>query len=199
MHKHAWAIGIALTGLLLTTRAKAAMVMPFNVEQMAQRAEKIFVGTCTKVERTVNAQGVPVIEVSFAVSETIKGNAGDTVTFRQIDPAPRQQTDPTPQQGSHLRIRSLWSAAALAGVPAYAPGEEVMLFLAKEGQLGLTAPVGLFQGKMPVTTTASGERFVINSALKKTERADLALPEPGKAGSYAQFMTSIRAATRPAQ
>ncbi len=199
MNKRAWVIGMLLAGLMFTTGAEAAMVMPFNVEEMTQRAEKIFVGTCTKVEHTVNAQGMPVVEVSFAVSETLKGEVGDTVTFRQIDPAPQRQTGSEPQSGSRFRVRGLWSAAVLAGVPAYAPGEKALLFLAREGQLGLTAPVGLLQGKMPVTTTASGKKLVTNSALKRTERVDLALPEPGKAGGYDQFVTTIRAIVQPAQ
>jgi hypothetical protein len=199
MRKYLWIIRILIASVPLLAKAEAAMVMPFTVEQMAQRAEKIFVGTCTKVEHTVNAQGMPVIEVSFSVSEALKGEVGDTVTFRQIDPTPRQQTDLVSGQGSHLRVRSLWSAAALAGVPTYAPGEEMMLFLAKEGQLGLTAPMGLWQGKMAVTTTATGEKRVINGALKKTARKDLTLPEPGQAASYDQFVAAIRAATRPAQ
>lgn len=202
MHKYLWIIGLWIASVIFTifiTRVEAVMVMPLTVEQMAQRAEKIFVGTCTKVEHTVNAQGMPVIEVSFSVSATLKGEVGDTVMFRQIDPTARQETDLTLPQGPHVRVGSLWSAATLAGVPTYIPGEEVMLFLAKVGPLGLTAPIGLWQGKMAVMTTASGEKRVTNGALKNTTRKDLTLPEPGQAANYDQFVAAIRAATRPEQ
>src|ERR1051326_3496843 len=115
MNKCTRTIGMLLAGLMLTTMAEGAMVLSFNVEQMAQRAEKIFVGTCTNVEHTVNAQGTPVVEVSFAISESLKGEVGDSITFRQIDPTPPQQTALAPQQGPGLRMRRPWSAAVLAG------------------------------------------------------------------------------------
>jgi len=192
-------IRVLIAGLMFTTSVEAAMVMPFSVEEMTKGAEKIFVGTCVGAERSVNDQEIPVLTVTFAVTEAIKGEVGETVTFRQLDPTPQQQTDLAPQQAGHFRVISPWFAASLAGVPTYAPGEEVMLFLASEGKLGLTAPIGLFQGKLPVTATASGEKLITNSALKKTELTTVSLPEPGKAGSYDQFVTAIRAIVQSAQ
>jgi len=198
MNRSAWVIGPLVAGVVLTASAEAAMVMPLNVEEMTQRAEKIFVGTCTRAERTVNAQGIPVLDITFAVTEAIKGEVGKTVTFRQIDPMP-QQIDSTPQLPANVRRRSIWSAASLAGVPTYSPEEEVMLFLAGEGKLGLTAPVGLFQGKLPVTATPAGKKLITNQALKKSELTDVPLPEPGKTANYDQFVTAIRAIAQSAQ
>ena len=82
--------------LFLATRTEAVMVMPFNVEELAKRAEKVFVGTCTKVSHRVNEQGVPVVEVTFAVAEAVKGEVGTTVTFQQIDPHRQQPSHPHP-------------------------------------------------------------------------------------------------------
>ena len=73
------------------------MVMPFNVEELARRAEKVFVGTCTKVSHKVNDRGIPVVEVTFAVAETIKGEAGSTVTFQQFDAQPQPHPHRPPQ------------------------------------------------------------------------------------------------------
>src|SRR5262249_23646894 len=124
MNKRAWAMGVLITGLMCTMSTEAAMVLPFNVEEITGRAEKIFVGTCTQVEHTVNEQGFPIVTVTFSVTEVLKGTVGDTITFRQLDPTHQQQIDP--------HLISPWSAAALAGVPTYTLGEEAMLFLAGE-------------------------------------------------------------------
>ena len=59
----------------------------------------------------------------------------------------------------------IFSARGNRGLPSYTPGEEVLLFLAAPGKLGLTAPIGLTQGKLPVTTLASGEKIITNTSL----------------------------------
>jgi hypothetical protein len=184
-------VGMSAVSVLLATVAEAVMVMPLSIEEMTQRAEKIFVGKCTHAERSVSPQGIPVLTLTFAVGEVLKGNVGLTVTFRQLDPSPQSPRNP--------RVRSIWSGAALANVPTYTPGEESLLFLAREGQLGLTAPVGLLQGKLPVATAPTGEKQITNSALKQTQRPNISVPEPGKAAHYGQFVAAIRTLVQPAQ
>jgi hypothetical protein len=184
-------LGIVAVNVVLATVAEAVMVTPLSIEEMTQRAEKIFVGTCTRAERSVSPQGIPIVTLTFTVGEVIKGDVGPTVTFRQLDPAPQSSRNP--------RVRSMWSGATLANVPTYTPGEESLLFLAREGQLGLTAPVGLLQGKLPVATAPTGERQITNRALKQTQRLNLAVPEPGKAAHYGQFVAAIRALVQPTQ
>jgi hypothetical protein len=184
-----WVVGTLVAGSVVTSPAAATMIMAFSVEEMAQRADKIFVGSCLKTEHSVTDQGVPVLEVSFAVHEAIKGTIAGTVTFRQIDPTSQGLTSGP----------GLWSAASLAGVPTYLVGEEVLLFLAEESGFGLTAPVGLFQGKMPVTATAAGKKVITNQALKSSKRVSVPLPEPGQAAAYDQFIAALRTITQPAQ
>lgn len=189
MKRRAWAIAVLITGLLFTARGEATMVLPLSMEEMAQRAEKIFVGTCTKVERSVNPQGIPVIQVTFAVSETLKGEVGKTVTFQQLDPTPPPQQGVT-LQGKNLQLRRMWTTTPVE-VPSYSPGEELLLFLASPGKLGLTAPVGLSQGKLPVKVTATGEKLIVNTA-QKDSAGSSALPAPGKAGSYSESLAALR-------
>lgn len=199
MHRTIPAVGACLVSLILATTATAVMIMPLDVEEMTQRAGKIFVGTCTKVEREVNAQGMPIVAVTFTVSEAIKGEVGQTVTFRQIDPTARAQSEAAVPQSSRFRVRSLWSAAALANVPSYAPGEEALLFLGREGKLGLTAPVGLSQGKFPVRALGSGEKVITNTALKTMPSTGVAFPEPGKTAQYGYVVKTIRALAQSAR
>jgi hypothetical protein len=197
MQRKFWAIATFIVGLVLAIRAEAVMVMPFNIEELAKRADKVFVGTCTKVSQSVNAQNIPVIEVTFTVTEAVKGKVGETVTFQQVDP--QGQRSPTPRPTADERVsenpQSIFSAAAIAGLPYYTPGEEALLFLATPGKLGLTAPIGLTQGKLPVTTLASGEKIITNTSLRKTALTDGAIPDPGRTARYDRFLTVLRTIT----
>jgi hypothetical protein len=199
MKRKAGVIIALLVTMGFSSRAEAIMVMPFNLEELARRAEKVFVGTCTNVSHKVNDRGIPVVEVTFTVAETIKGEVGSTVTFQQFD----AQTQPPPQPTTaNDRIRELpqgiFAKAALIGMPAYWPGEEVVLFLAAPGKLGLTSPIGLVQGKLPITTLASGEKMVTNTALRKTATTDSTLPDPGKTARYDHFLKALRTMTQTA-
>ena len=193
MKRKAWVIIALLVTIEFSSRAEAVMVVPFNLEELARRAEKVFVGTCTNVSHKVNDRGIPVVEVTFVVTETIKGEVGSTVTFQQFDAQTQLPSSPTT---ANDRIRELpqgiFAKATLIGMPTYQPGEEVVLFLAAPGKLGLTSPIGLVQGKLPITTLASGEKMVTNTALRKTATTDSTLPDPGKTARYDHFLKALR-------
>ena len=94
MIRKAWVIIALLVTMDFSTRAEAVMVVPFNLEELARRAEKVFVGTCTNVSHKVNERGIPVVEATFVVTETIKGEVGSTVTFQQFDAQTRLPLPP---------------------------------------------------------------------------------------------------------
>ena len=194
MQRKFWAACTLATILFFfSTRIEAITVMSFSVEELAARAEKVFVGTCTNVSHKVNDRGVPVVEVTFAVAETIKGEVGSTVTFQQFEAQTRLSP---PSAAANDRIRELpqgiFAKAALIGMPTYRLREEVVLFLAAPGKLGLTSPIGLVQGKLPITTLASGEKMVTNTALRKTASTDSTLPDPGQTARYDHFLKALR-------
>jgi len=198
MQRKLWGTGIFMVALCFPTHAAATMVMSITVEELAARAEKVFVGTCTNVSHRVNGLGIPVTEVTFAVSEVVKGEVGSTVTFQQID----TQAQQGPLKAASKDIlqenpRGFFAKAGIANLPNYRPGEEVLLFLAAPGKLGLTAPIGLTQGKLPVTTLTSGEKVITNTAFKKTTATNVAFPDPGKTAPYAQFLKTLRGLTQP--
>jgi len=193
MKRKTWTTIALLVIIGFSPRAEAVMVMPFNVEELARRAEKVFVGTCTNVSHKVNDRGIPVVEVTFVVTETIKGEVGSTVTFQQFDAQTRL---PPPPTTANDRIRELpqgiFAKAALIEMPTYQLRQEVVLFLAAPGKLGLTSPIGLVQGKLPIITLASGEKMVTNTALRKTATTDSTLPDPGKTARYDHFLKALR-------
>ncbi|RPI25830.1 MAG: hypothetical protein EHM61_13330 [Acidobacteria bacterium] len=112
--------------------------------ELVQRADRVFHGKClTRESRGENAS-VPIVEYTFEVKKAIKGVAeGERVVFRQVD-------------GSEV------GEPGIPGVPQYAVGQELVLFLKKESRRGLTSPVGLGQGAFVVKKNGRREAEVVN-------------------------------------
>ena len=201
MQRKLWHLAFLVVGVLLAGQSEAFMVTPLNIEDLTKRADKVFVGTCQTVSRSVNAHGIPVIDVTFTVGAVIKGEVGTTITFQQIDPqAPRTPVaSATQEKQISENSRSIFAAASIASLPNYTPGEEVLLFLAAPGKLGLTAPIGITQGKLPITTLPSGEKVITNTALRKTALPNSSLPDPGKAMHYDRMLSVLQTLTDASQ
>jgi hypothetical protein len=89
----------------------------------------------------IDGQNLPYTEVTVRVSDSILGDTGSTLTFRQFGLLePREM----PNGITNLQVSP-------AGWPRFQQGEQVMLFLYKEAELtGLQTTVGLFQGKFTI-------------------------------------------------
>lgn len=123
--------------MLAAGSARASQVRPINLEQMSERAAKIFTGRCLETSVTLDPQlGREITVVTFAVEQAFKGETEPTVTIKMID--------------------------GIAGLPRFNAGEEVILFLYEESALGLSSPVGLGQGRFKVVTDKLGRRIALN-------------------------------------
>lgn len=195
MNMRNWISGVFLASCLsfnlLATQASAFSLAPFSVQQMAQQADKIFVGTCISVEEHMNAYGLSVLTITFAVHEALKGNVGETVTFQQLNPVQPPSANP--------RVGGLRTDISTFSLPRYESGEEAVLFLAKKGRIGLTSPLGLSQGKIPVSVSQTGQKMIKNTALREEGRYQSGIPARGQAGEYRQFVTAVRALVQNGQ
>ncbi len=134
--------------LLFSMPAQALTVLQLNAEQMTHLSKWVFVGECTEV-KTVRLRNVgKAIEVTFAVEDMIKGPRQNTITYRQI-----ASLQGEPSIGADL--------------PTYEVGEESLVFLSEEGPKGLTAPIGIFQGKFDMVTNTNGTRYIRNGVNNK--------------------------------
>jgi hypothetical protein len=123
--------------------AEATVVLRLPLARVTREAGRIVHGTVVEVRAGRDDAGLPATWVTLAVARTVKGPAVRRLTLKQFG-----ATEPLPD-GTVGRV---------AGLPRYAVGEEVVLFLRPESGRGFTSPVGLGQGTYRVSRGAAGAR-----------------------------------------
>jgi hypothetical protein len=140
------AVFLVLTSLVQGF-ASAGQVRLVNLEQMTERAARIFSGRCTSAQVVFDpALGQDVTLATFRVDRAIKGVTDRTVTVRMLGAA-------------------AVSGPSREGRDAASPfrkGEDVVLFLYGESARGLSAPVGLGQGHFRVVSDKQGRKHAVN-------------------------------------
>ena len=124
----AWSIGLR--------PAAATMTMQLELPQIVAAADRAFAGRVVATHAGRDAAGTPATWVTFAVATPLKGRLRGEITIKQI--------------GVSAPL-SDGSAFHLPGVPTYAVGDELVVFLAGDSAAGFTSPIGLAQGKFPIT------------------------------------------------
>lgn len=128
------------------------MVMQMNLEQLTALAQKVFVGRVIAIKSITDSEGRSIQEVTYQVIEMLKGDPEREITFRQL--ANSQQKI---KQSGGLTLHSMD-----LDLPEYKVGEESVVFLSEEGPIGLTAPIGIKQGKFNIKKSITGDSFVMN-------------------------------------
>src|SRR5262245_23681318 len=137
-------VALSACAILSISTTVASRVRLINLEEMTQRADRIFLGRCVSVRARNDADlGQMVTYVTFVTQRTAKGSAHGKVTIKLLG-----------DQGGPGR--------SMEGVPQFREGEEVVLFLYKDSARGLTSPVGLGQGKFVVIEDKQGNRQALN-------------------------------------
>lgn len=127
--------------LSLCGALQATTLVRYDLEGLTRRADRVFVGTC-KESHTELIGGQPYTRLKFEVGEVVKGQAVTSVEVCL--------------PGGEYGGQRLY----LAGMPQFAPGEEVVLFLTEPDRLGHPWPVGLGQGKFRVQRNAAAKARV---------------------------------------
>jgi hypothetical protein len=124
--------------LLAAMTATASTVVPMSVSDMIGRSRQIFHGVCVEAHADI-LDGDIVTRFRFAVAEGLKG-VPTTDTLDVVLPG-----------GTFEGIRY-----RITGMPNFAPGEEVVLFLTRPDSAGRVWPVGLAQGGFRVRRETDG-------------------------------------------
>jgi hypothetical protein len=124
----------------MTKESMPVVVKQMNLEDVITSAQYIFSGLCTGSERRYDAEtGREVVFVQFTVTQMLKGEEVDEITFKMSK-----------------------VAVDIGNVPTFTHGQEVILFLYGKSDVGFTSPVGLAQGTFSVLSSSTGEKVVVN-------------------------------------
>ena len=116
----------------------ATTLQRFNLEQLTANATQIFVGRCHSASTEIEA-GQVYTHFLFSVEQMIKGD-------------PAKELDLHLMGGEFQGVRH-----TIVGMPTFAPGERIVLFLTADDHRGHAWPVGLGQGKFRIVSAAGDE------------------------------------------
>jgi hypothetical protein len=121
---------------------RGAVTLPRNLAELTAQSETIFRGriVSAKVEPHPEFAGLQTVVVTIAVSEALKGDPGQTFTFRQFIWDPRDKLD----------------------AAGYRKGDELLLLMNPPTKYGLSSPAGLGQGRFLIRHDASGKTVALN-------------------------------------
>lgn len=135
---------VAATIFSIVSVSYGTTVKKRNLLELASLADRILVGKIINVTDGIDPNSdAPYTEITLRLSDKIKGNfPGEVFTFRQFGLIkPRPTAD-----GKYTNLM-----VTPPGFPTYTVGEEVLLFLCKEGSItGFCSPIGLLQGKFVI-------------------------------------------------
>jgi hypothetical protein len=118
----------------------AAVVKQINLMEMTKTAKYIFSGRCINKEIIFDEDiQQKVCVFTFRVHKMIKG-----------------------EPLNEFYVKSSEMLVEMKQVPLYAIGDELLLFLYEESELGFTSPVGLGQGKFLMKCLPDGSKQIAN-------------------------------------
>ncbi len=142
-------IAVAMWGFAQS--AAASTVRPLVLDELVEGAAIAFHGRCTGNRVEIDAQTRLVVTfTTFEVTEAIKGPVASTHVIKQI--------------GGILPGGD--SGMIVHGVPKFAVGQEVVLFLAGVSAWGFSSPVGLGQGRFDVAEGPAGKVVQLGRPLR---------------------------------
>jgi hypothetical protein len=172
MSRIAYLLIFAGVALFIVNRSTMGhhMVVRCNLEEMTQRADRIFLGECMAVNETHReiAQGnMAVTDYTFKVESVIKGSLPSVFTFTQLGhPGHLVKAKPgdITMHGQVVTAETL-----MHGAPSYNVGDRLLLFLVPPHLDGtISSTVGLYQGAFFRTTMPSSGQEVVRNQINNT-------------------------------
>src|SRR6185295_20016778 len=137
------AAGLLLLAAALPSLAqRGALTAPRNLAELVDESGVIVRGhvVATRVEPHPQYSALWTVVVTLQVDETLKGQTGNTYTFRQF----------------------IWDERDRKDAAGYTKGGQLLLLLIPPNAQGLSSPSGLEQGRFRLQPDATGKLFAAN-------------------------------------
>lgn len=136
---------LVLAALMLATPAAAqrgALTVPRNLEQLTERASDVVRGTVVSahVEKHPELTNLDTVVVTLRLTDTLKGAAQGSFTFRQF----------------------IWDVRDRQDAAGYRKGQDLLLLMIAPSRYGLSSPAGLDQGRFRIERDRKGREVAIN-------------------------------------
>lgn len=143
MYRFVSAISIVLIAVTCAIAQEGARVVPRTLDELQQQADVILQGHVVSaiVQPHPQYSALTTVVVTLRVTDTLKGTAGQTYTFRQF----------------------IWNPRDIANAAGYRKGQELLLLLHTANQNGLSSTVGLGQGRFRIIRDAQGKATALNA------------------------------------
>lgn len=134
-----------LVALLLASPAwaqQSALTVPRNLGQLVERSAVIVRGNVTSVrmEKHPELGNLDTVVVTLRVRESLKGDVGDSYSFRQY----------------------LWDIRDRSMAGGYRKGQNLLLMLIAPSRYGLSSPAGFDQGRFRIQRDQAGREVAVN-------------------------------------
>ncbi|MBM7115009.1 hypothetical protein [Archangium primigenium] len=172
---------LLLAVLLPCGPAGATTLLRAELPELAQSSDAIVHGTVRRVESRWSGDGRRIVtDVEIQVTESLKGQPGATVLV----------TQPGGRVGD--------IGQRVSGLATFTPGEEVVVFLARQGADAFRVS-GMAQGKYKVQPPEGGRKAqAVPESLGDTLVLDPATQEPVEAPARSLPLAELKAAIRAA-
>jgi hypothetical protein len=134
-------LGILVVGSAAFAQ-NTALTAPRNLAQLSQQAATIVRGNVTSVRIEPHPQlaNLTTVVVSLRVTQSLKGNSGSVLTFRQF----------------------IWDIRDKYEAAGYRKGQDLLLLLNPVSTYGLTSPAGMDQGRFEILLGPRGIPTAVN-------------------------------------
>ncbi len=135
-------MGLALLASVPATAQRGALTVSRNLSQLTDRAQTIVRGNVISavVEKHPEFQNLHTVVVTLRVKETLKGETGETFTFRQY----------------------IWDIRDRYDAAGYQKGQDLLLLMIAPSEAGLSSPAGLHQGRFRIVRDKAGKELAVN-------------------------------------
>lgn len=123
---------------------RGALTVPRNLDQLTDRASDIVRGVVVSahVEKHPELGNLDTVVVTLRLTDTLKGSAQGSFTFRQF----------------------IWDVRDRQDAAGYRKGQDLLLLMIAPSRYGLSSPAGLEQGRFHIERDRKGREVAINGA-----------------------------------